>query len=536
VGTQTIEVERKFDVGADFVLPDLAGLDGVASLGVPDERLLDAVYYDTPDLRLSRASVTLRRRTGGHDAGWHVKLPVGDDARRELRHPLGRAAKTPPRAVVAPVAGLVRRAPMGPIAELRTRRTAIPLLDTQGRVLAEIADDHVTATAYAPHACGPAAVTAWRELEVELVDGEPALLELVAAALLAGGARHAAADSKLKRALADRLGDADGAADPRCGSDRGAAAHDRTKRKDGTPRAKRVPPDVGEVLVAALRAQVAALQRADVMVRTEAADGVHQLRVASRRLRSILAAYRPLLERDRVEPVRDELRWLGAELSAARDAEVSLAHLRALVAAQPPELVLGPVAARLQQADLSATSAGRKKALRALGDARYFALVDTLVDLVADPPLTGKAGKAAAAVTARAIARAAERLRRHVRTAAATADPQAHEQAMHDVRKAAKRLRYTAEVPRAILGDKRSARVIRAGKDLQKVLGERQDTVLTREQCGLIGLQAFAAGENAFTYGRMHALEQARAERAEQRFQELWPTVARRLKRATTKA
>ena len=94
--------------------------------------------------------------------------------------------------------------------------------------------------------------------------------------------------------------------------------------------------------MAALGEQLAALQRADLMVRTDVPDGVHQVRVAARRLRSILAAYRPVLDRTATDAVRDELQWLGRELSGTRDAEVSLEHLRALVAAQPAEFVLGP--------------------------------------------------------------------------------------------------------------------------------------------------------------------------------------------------
>jgi hypothetical protein len=63
-------------------------------------------------------------------------------------------------------------------------------------------------------------------------------------------------------------------------------------------------------------------------------------------------------------------------------------------------------------------------------------------------------------------------------------------------------------------------------KNLQEVLGERQDTVVTREVCRRIGLAAAAAGENAWTYGRLHGLEEARAERAEAEFRRLEPALA----------
>src|SRR5436309_14282515 len=61
VPTQHLEIERKFDVPPSFVLPDLAGTPGVVGVSGPEQRELEAVYYDTPDLRLARARVTMRR-------------------------------------------------------------------------------------------------------------------------------------------------------------------------------------------------------------------------------------------------------------------------------------------------------------------------------------------------------------------------------------------------------------------------------------------------------------------------------------------
>jgi len=87
-----IETERKYEAAADFALPDLAGLDGVATITGPRTYRLRAVYFDTPDHSLAAARITLRRRTGGTDAGWHLKLPVGTDSRREVHAPLGRGA------------------------------------------------------------------------------------------------------------------------------------------------------------------------------------------------------------------------------------------------------------------------------------------------------------------------------------------------------------------------------------------------------------------------------------------------------------
>ena len=64
-----IETERKYDAAAGFALPDLAGLDGVAAVTGPQTYRLRAIYFDTADFRLAAAKITLRRRTGGTDAG-----------------------------------------------------------------------------------------------------------------------------------------------------------------------------------------------------------------------------------------------------------------------------------------------------------------------------------------------------------------------------------------------------------------------------------------------------------------------------------
>jgi CHAD domain-containing protein len=282
------------------------------------------------------------------------------------------------------------------------------------------------------------------------------------------------------------------------------------------------------VVRAALQLQVRGLQDADLMVRTGQEDGVHQVRVACRRLRSTLAAFRPVLDRAQTEPLREELAAVGTALSPTRDAEVALAHLRQLVAAEPVELVLGPVAARLQQAELADRQTGDATARKALSSEAYLRLRDDLDALVAQPPLTEAAARPADEVLREIVAHTGKRLRRAVE-AAQDSD---HEEALHDVRKAAKRLRYTAEQAVPVLGEP-VRELVGALKGVQEVLGDRQDTFVTRPLCTQLGLKAFAAGENAWTWGRLHALEQARCERAEQEFWLRWPQLRPVLRAAT---
>jgi CHAD domain-containing protein len=508
VFSQHLEVERKYDVDASYGQPsaaDLAALPGVAGVAEPVEHLLEAGYFDTPDLRLFRGRVTLRRRTGGPDAGWHLKLPAAGGARRELHAPLGRAVRNPPAPLLAAVAGLLRGAAVGPAATLRTRRVVTALRHADGRVLAELADDSVSATV---PGFEEAEVLAWREVEVELVDGDESLLDAIGELLAAAGARPSATASKLGRALASRIGDSGG------------------QRRTGDPSA-------GDVVQDAVRSQVGALQAADLMLRTGQPDAVHQIRIAARRLRSILADFAAVLDSGDTEPLREELAWLGGELSAARYDQVALSHLRKLVAAEPVELVLGPVAARLQQADLHAGEAGFAAAGATLADPRYLRLLDALHALLDAGPSGDLAGGPARPVLRRAVRRATKRLdRRVVRAGRVRADQR--DQALHDIRKAAKRLRYTAEVTADELG-RPGRQAVKAAKKIQQTLGERQDTVVTREHCRRLAIAATAAGESAFAYGRLHALEQARAERVVARFEALEPKLHPLLRAARKK-
>jgi CYTH domain len=213
-----IETERKYDAEAGFALPDLAGLAGVAAVTGPQTYRLRAVYFDTGDFRLLTAKITLRRRTGGTDAGWHLKLPAGVDSRREVHAPLGRGAGRVPDRLTELVAGWTGGQPLRPIARLATTRRVRRLARRDGEVLAEIADDLVTGSLPAPAAAGGDAdpggpgmpewreASRWREIEIELVTGSRELLGSAGDLLCRAGAAPSAAASKLGRLLASASG------------------------------------------------------------------------------------------------------------------------------------------------------------------------------------------------------------------------------------------------------------------------------------------------------------------------------------------
>ena len=198
--TEHIETELKLEVDPGFAVPGLAGLISGQTVAEPQVRLLVANYFDTTDLRLAAARITLRRRTGGPDEGWHLKLPVVAGTRRELQMPLGEADAAIPPELASQVATWVKGRPLQVVAVLEPRRTVRNLIAASGETLAEVADDLVTGRL--PRAGGsPAGPVSWREIEVELVSGGPEILAAARSRLTAAGARPSSSASKLGRLL-----------------------------------------------------------------------------------------------------------------------------------------------------------------------------------------------------------------------------------------------------------------------------------------------------------------------------------------------
>jgi CHAD domain-containing protein len=256
---------------------------------------------------------------------------------------------------------------------------------------------------------------------------------------------------------------------------------------------------VGErALVAYLTEQRDAVRATEAGARYGDADAVHDMRVATRRLRSTLRSFRADLRP--WQPLRDELKWLATVLGDVRDGDVMGERLAAAVAAQPPELVVGPVAARLAQRAARETARARERLIAALDSPRYAALLRSLDELVASGP-TRRVGKGRLRRAARkALRRADDRLVR------ASTDAQRHE-----ARKAYKRARYAVEVLRPVAG-KPATRLRKRLTALQDVLGANQDALITAARLREHGMRAFADGENAFTYGLLLGRQQCAAE------------------------
>jgi CHAD domain-containing protein len=492
------EIERKYVVDEGFELPPLTVVG--AELRPAGRVDLQATYYDSDDLRLARNRITLRRRAGGADDGWHLKLPGGlADGRQELRLPLD-AGEQVPDGLLDLVRVTLRGRPVEPVARLRTGRQIYRLCGDDGAELAEVVVDDVAADT-------PQSSSGWREVEVELRDGDRAVLDEVEGQLLAAGARPGTVPSKLARALGPR------AAQP---ADLPAPAT-RLRRKD----------PAGAVVASYLREQAGELVRWDPRVRRDEPDSVHKMRVSARRLRSALQTFRPLLDREAARAMQDELKWIAAVLGAARDGEVLLARIRKELDAQPAELVMGPARARLQERLGGGLARAREELLDTLRGERYFALLDRLVTFAADPPFTPDAARPAGTVLPRLVGRTWRRLARDIDAALAHGDPVERDHLLHESRKAAKRARYAGESVAAVFGVD-ALKFAKRCEAVQETLGEHQDSVVAREVLRELGAAAGAAGENGFTFGLLHGVEHGRGDAARREFDAVWAQSRRR--------
>ncbi len=458
------EVERKFDVVETTVSPSFEGLAAVSRVQHAPTQTLEAVYYDTPDYDLAAKRITLRRRTGGGDAGWHVKLPAGPDARTEVRAPL---ADSVPEDIRDVVAAIVRDRPLGAVARITTQRTVSLLFGADDSPIAEFCDDQVTAAALRPDS----EPQAWREWELELAEGAGStdILDRLSNRLFDAGAVPAGHGSKLARVLAT--------AEPEAAA---VEASDPVRR--------------------AVAENVEELIAWDRAVRADVWDSVHQMRVTTRKIRSLIADESFGLADDAW--VLDELKLLAGILGVARDAEVLAEKYEKALNGLSPELVRGRVRERLVEGAKQRYAGGWRRSLLAMRSERYFRLLDALDELVAAPSATGeKSGEESAAASVAAAYK-------KVHKAAKKAEEDGTDESLHRIRKRAKRLRYTA----AATGD---SAVADSAKTIQSLLGDHQDSVVSRTHLLEEADAAHAAGEDTFTYGLLYEKEAEVALRAE---------------------
>ncbi|UUI76400.1 CHAD domain-containing protein [Cellulomonas chengniuliangii] len=281
--------------------------------------------------------------------------------------------------------------------------------------------------------------------------------------------------------------------------------------------------DAGRLVQAYLADQVEELLAHEPGVRAGDGNAVHDMRVATRRLRSALATFRPVLRRERTDPLRDELRRLGRHLGEARDADVSGDGLLALLEETPEGLVLGPVRARLDGDRRAAFDVALSQLVAVLDSPAWAGLSARLGGLATDPPVVTESAGAVEDRLLPRVDRAFRRLRRAWRAARAEAPGALRDMALHEARKDARQARYAAEALAPVIGPA-ATRSARAAEQVQEVLGHHQDLVVARAVLRRVAFDAHAAGESAFTYGLLHERAAARSVALDQRL----PRVARR--------
>jgi CHAD domain-containing protein len=458
------ERELKFDIPHDWALPDPAKL--VPDGGTVEQQVvhLQTQYFDTDARHLLHSRLTLRKRTGDLDAGWQLKVPDGD-ARIEIRLPLG--GRGVPEELRTATLGVRAGAALHPVATLNTERAIHRIVDAAGVALAEIVVDAVTATQTREFAV----TSTWREVEVELIEGDEHLLAKAARWLGKRGAVPSDSGSKLARAL--------GSSGP----------------------AVRDPFTLHGLVGTYLDVQYEAIVRGDLDLR-RGIDAIHATRVATRRYRSVLRVLAEVLDPGRAAVLDDELAWYASALGEVRDRHVLRGHLDALLDGAADAEAARPSIDATLAAELEAAEAALDTVMRSR---RYYALLTELREWREQLPMTDE--KPASRV-ARYLDQAEKTVRKRLKHVpdADAGDSESHDEARHRARKAAKRARYVAEMSEPELGGRARASV-KKHKKIQEQLGDQQDVVVAADFLRRVAAGADASTQAGFALGLLYARE-----------------------------
>ena len=556
-----LEVEAKFAVADAAVVPDLTRLAGTESIASTRTHRMSAIYYDTADLRLTRSKITLRRREGGGDDGWHLKLP-GSGGRLEVHADMGEPVDgvyRVPEEILSQVRALVRREELQPIAQVDNERVESVLADADGAPVAEFCDDHVSAWSLLPGGSH----SSWREWEIELAGDTPGaeageeLLQSATRLFVGAGARVSSSPSKLVMALGDSVLQAplppfsvDADIDP----DSPAAA-----------------------VIAALKLNRDKLHEYDPKVRRDEWDSVHQMRVATRELRSHMETFNGILGGEELEYIESELKLLAGMLGHARDAEVVEERFLRLLDSEDSDVLDETTRGHLREDMGAEYRRAHRRVVATLNSDRYLDLLDAIDDLLAHPPVVGvhapapgeeedEGEEAAEPATDLEIVADGEDTETVVEVSAEVVDPdlaaagtdgaaeaeepgaaapqtpeeveailsehleeaykrlmKRHRRAVknwdnheltlhqregyfHDMRKSAKKLRYAAEAVGAAT-ELKTRRLYNACKKMQSSLGDFQDAVTSRDKLVQMADAARRRGEDTFGYGLLYQRE-----------------------------
>jgi CHAD domain-containing protein len=505
-------MEREVKLGADFafVLPDLRRVVG-ATLRLPEQELRTA-YFDTPDLRLWRREITLRHRMGEQPDGgtWTVKLPSDTEGptldRTELSWQGSR--EVIPEEAMRILRGIVRRAPVRQVAELATTRRRLGLQDKGGTPYGELDDDTVTVIS------GRGDGVRFRQLEVELAPGASAnVLEKVIAELCKAGA---ALDDEPKLAKALDL-DATQSPSGAAGVGRGAT--------------------LADLVCSSIADGLNRLLDHDYRMRLDPSDppveDVHQARVATRRLRSNLKTFRPVLDPVWLGHTRAQLKWLGEVFGRVRDTDVLARRLA--------EANGGSAAGSAGQLELRSDLESQRRIAcselaNVLDDDRYLTVLDRLDAAAERPPLYAPGGSHGArsrpqsgdTPAVRALPKLVHSQWRALRRTVRKSRSHPSDRELHRIRIKAKQLRYASELAAPVIG-KPARRTAAAAQRLQTILGEHHDAVAAEQW--LRGEALHVTPAASFSAGLLSAELHHRQQTLRRRWRAVWRDLERSKRR-----
>jgi CHAD domain-containing protein len=494
-----LETELKFAIHGTFALPSFDSSEGgVFEVKEMPSQELNASYFDTEDLRLARSGITLRYRTGeGPEAAWHLKLPVGKKTASREELPFAGIESIVPEQAQDLVFAFTRGLKLGNVATISTRRRRWLLMGEEGAELAELVQDDVSVLE------GGDVVGRFTELELEKRSVDIDGLGDIADVLRRAGALSAEPIPKAVRAIGPRAtAPPDVPPPPETGPDKPA----------------------GNAVAAALLASVDRLLRNDPHARRVDPEGVHQVRVAARRLRSDLGTFAPLLEGEWAPRLEPELRWLGDVLGEVRDLDVLRDRL--IDSSGDLESDLRPLFAELQARHEVATG----KMLVALRSDRYRTLLDRLIVVANKPGLDEAADQPSGKVLPSLVEKAWKRLAKRARKL----DLDDDESKFHKVRIRAKRVRYASEAVQASLGSdaaKKAGAFASYAESIQDTLGAHQDAIVAKE---VISEVALASGDArlALASGRLIERQYEDATAVRVKFFDVWRDFDRKKNRS----
>lgn len=485
-------------------------------LGAASSFSLTATYYDTDDLRLARRGITLRRRSGGSDDGWHLKLPNRSSEgsqldRDEIAVPLTDNSE-PPVELASLVSAFTRSKPLQRIGVLRTHRTVHALV-LEDDVIGELCRDEVRADVALPGA--PTSPTqVFHEWEVEARSEAVDEVSKMVDALVGHGFAVSTSPSKLRQAL----GGSALAADPLAHNEK--PSRRRSARDD---------------ITYYLKEQVEVLLQQDHRIRLQLPDAIHRSRVAARRVRSALRTFSPLLDSESLAELRTDVVWAAGVLGSERDLDVIEIRLltdlddmsRGTISGTGSDrAAVDAVRALIERSLASRRDEAHKNIIESINSERWSLMLDQLVAVAHDPPTTSRSAKPAARVLPSLASKQWKSLAERAKHLS-DADPA---ESWHHARISAKRARYAAEACAPAMG-REPARFAKALAEVTELLGNLQDTAISRAMVHEIA-DGVVDPDLVFVLGRLHAHEEAAAEQLRRDFPHVWKAAARpRLRR-----